>query len=117
MVKTVKDDAVKKELARLRKLFGDIPKDKQKLLEGLLTQAARLRVRLDTLWEDIQVNGETELFTQSEKTEPYERERPSARLFTATDKNYQTVMKQLVDIMPKELAPDKASELMNFISG
>ena len=75
-------------------------------------QAARLRVRLNQLWEDIQENGETERFTQSEKTEPYERERPAARLFTSTDKNYQAIIKQLNELTPPSSNEGKLKELM-----
>lgn len=97
-----KDITEESEIKRLRKLYKDLPPKKKALAEGLITQAARLRVRLDQLWLDIQENGETEEFTQSEKTEPYERERPAARLFTSTDKNYQSIIKQLNDMLPLE---------------
>jgi hypothetical protein len=110
------NDPVKSEISRLRKLFSDIPKDKLKLIEGLIVQAARLRVRLNDLWADIQENGETEMFSQSEKTDPYERERPAARLFISTDKNYQSVMKQLLDMLPECVSADASSELAKFLS-
>ena len=92
------------EIRRLTKIYKGLPPNKFAVAQGLIVQAARLRVRLDALWEDLQQNGETELFTQSERTEPYERERPAARLFTATDKNYQAIIKQL-----NELTPDSSS--------
>lgn len=105
--------AVKREVARLNKLFKKLPQNKFKLAQGLIQQAARLRVRLDRLWEDLVETGETELFSQSDKTEPYERERPSARLFTSTDKNYQSVMKQLFDLLPPE--ETEVDELAEFL--
>lgn len=92
------------EIRRLTKIYKGLPPNKFAVAQGLIVQAARLRVRLDALWEDLQQNGETELFTQSERTDPYERERPAARLFTATDKNYQAIIKQL-----NELTPDSSS--------
>ena len=66
-----------------------------------ITQAARLRVRLNELNADIEANGLIELFSQSEKTEPYERERPAASLFIKLDKNYQAIIKQLTDMLPE----------------
>lgn len=92
--------AVQTEIARLNQIYEGLPPNQFAVAQGLIVQAARLRVRLDTLWEDIRKNGETEQFTQSEKTEPYERERPAARLFTATDKNYQSIIKQLNELTP-----------------
>ena len=88
------------EIARLRKLYEALPPKQLALAEGLIIQAARLRVRLDKLWAELQEKGETEWFTQSDKTEPYERERPASRTFTATDKSYQSIIKQLNDMLP-----------------
>ncbi|MBF0843185.1 hypothetical protein IR117_01025, partial [Streptococcus danieliae] len=39
-----REKLVKKELSRLRKLFVDIPENKKKVSEGLMIQAARLRI-------------------------------------------------------------------------
>lgn len=99
------------EIRRLRRVYSGLPPNKRAVAEGLIIQAARLRVRLDQLWEDIQKNGETELFSQSDKTEPYDRERPSARLFTATDKNYQAIIRQLSDLTPPETRGSKLEAL------
>ena len=52
------------------------------------------------------------MFSQSEKTEPYERERPAARLFTATDKNYQAIIKQLNELTPPSTAKSKLEAMM-----
>lgn len=106
-----KKDPVKAEIARLKRIYKDLPKNQYEVAMGLIVQAARLRARLDELWEDIQENGETELFSQSEKAEPYERERPAARLFTSTDKNYQSIMKQLADLTPPSKSGSKLEAL------
>ena len=45
--------------------------------------------------------GEVELFSQGDQ-EPYERERPASRIYTAANKSYQTIIKQLNDMIPKE---------------
>lgn len=100
------------EIRRLTRIYRNLPPNQFAVAQGLIVQAARLRVRLDTLWKDLQVKGETELFTQSEKTDPYERERPAARLFTATDKNYQSIIKQLNELTPPSAAKSKLAELM-----
>ena len=102
----------KSEIARLTKIYKNLPPNKFAVAQGLIVQAARLRVRLNQPWEDIQENGETERFTQSEKTEPYERERPAARLFTSTDKNYQAIIKQLNELTPPSSNEGKLKELM-----
>ena len=101
------------EVERLTEIYKGLPPKQFALAEGLIIQAARLRVRLDKLWEEISEKGETEQFTQSEKTEPYERERPASRTFTATDKSYQSIIKQLNDMIPAE-EPEEDEDLSEF---
>ena len=117
MTKQEVDKAVKREIARLKKLYQDIDPKEKTIVEGLIVQAARLRVSLDILWDDIIDKGDVELFTQSDKTEPYERERPVARLFNSRDKNYQTIIKQLNDRLPEDKATDASEELLSFAFG
>ena len=95
-------NAEQKEIDRLTEIYKELPPKQFALAQGLIIQAARLRVRLDKLWAELQEKGETEWFTQSEKTEPYERERPASRTFTATDKSYQSIIKQLNDMIPAD---------------
>lgn len=90
------------EVERLTEIYKGLPSKQFALAQGLIIQAARLRVRLDKLWAEIEEKGETEWFTQSDKTDPYERERPASRTFTATDKSYQSIIKQLTDMIPAD---------------
>ena len=60
---------------------------------------ARLRILLDEMWIDISENGDVEMFSQSDKQEPYERERPIAKLFNSRDMSYQRIIKQLTDLI------------------
>lgn len=101
----------KKEYVRLSKLYENIPDNKRKLVDGLIWQAARLRVSLDNLWEDIKENGEAEVFKQGSDT--FKRERPEAKLFTARDKSYQAVIKQLNEMLPDETLKKGLSKLMD----
>ncbi|HII0748631.1 TPA: hypothetical protein ACYYQD_001836 [Staphylococcus aureus] len=93
----VDENLVLKEKERLQVLYKDIPSNKLKVVDGLIIQAARLRVMLDYMWEDIKEKGDYDLFTQSEKAPPYERERPVAK-----DAAYQKIIKQLSDLLPEE---------------
>ena len=101
------------EVKRLTEIYKGLPPKQFALAQGLIIQAARLRVRLDKLWAEIEEKGETEWFTQSDKTDPYERERPASRTFTATDKSYQSIIKQLNDMIPAEDA-DEEDDLSEF---
>ena len=103
----------KGEITRLRALYKNLPPNRYKLADGLIVQAARLRVRLNNLWKDIQENGEFEMFTQTANAAPYMRERPASKTFTATDKSYQAIIKQLDAMLPAETSAGKLAELMN----
>lgn len=89
------------EEKRLAELFVDIDDDKKKVVSGLITQAARLKILLDEMWVDISEKGDYELFSQSENQVPYERERPVAKQYNARDQSYQRIIKQLTDYLPE----------------
>jgi len=97
-----KDERILKEERRLKKIYKDIDKDKIGIVEGLIQRAAYMRVTLEDWERDIMENGHIEMFTQSINTPPYERERPVARLYNTMNKNYQSIIKQLGDLVPKD---------------
>lgn len=89
------------EVKRLKEIYKTLPPKQFALAQGLIIEAARLRARCDQLWDDLQEHGEVELFSQGDQ-EPYERERPASRIYTATNKSYQSIIKQLNDMIPKD---------------
>lgn len=102
-----KPERIKKEELRLKRIYKEIPKDNKAIIDGLIYRAAYMRVTLEDYEADLDTGGYVEMFTQSEKTDPYERERPVARLYNTMNKNYQSIIKQLSDLVPK---PAKAVE-------
>lgn len=111
-----KDDRIKKEESRLRRIYSKIDKDNKAIIDGLIRRAAYMRITLED-WEiDIDLNGYFEMFTQSEKTDPYERERPVIRLYNTMNKNYQSIIKQLSDLVPKYEPTPKDDGFDDFVS-
>ncbi|MBE2905396.1 hypothetical protein NST18_12885 [Anoxybacillus sp. FSL W8-0104] len=110
-----KEERITREEKRLRKSYKDLPKDKMQVVEGLIRRAAFMRVTLEDMEKDLDENGFVEMFTQSEKTEPYERERPVARLYNTMNKNYQSIIKQLTDLLPKEEVKDDDDGFESFV--
>jgi len=92
---------IRKEITRLNKIFLAKNDNEKELLAGLIRRAAFMKCQLDDMEKDLNVNGFVEMFSQSDKTEPYERERPTARLYNSLNKNYQTLMKQLADFVDR----------------
>ena len=113
---TTKDERIKKEVRRLNRIYKDIDKDNKAIIDGLIKRAAYMRVTLEDWEEDIIENGYYEMFTQSEKTEPYERERPVARLYNTMNANYQKIIKQLSDLVPKEVKVVEDDGFKDFIA-
>lgn len=99
-----KETQIKRERARLERIMKDVDLDpkKRRLAAGLIGRAAFLRASLTELEEDIAENGYTELFCQSINQVPYERQRPNVNTYNSMNGNYQKIIKQLTDLIPKE---------------
>lgn len=106
------ESRVADEKERLEKIFAKVPRDSLNLVEGLIIQAARLRTLLDDNWKDIIENGEYEKFKQSENQIAYDRKRPIVENYDNRDKTYQSIIKQLTDLLPQNARTDKKSKLL-----
>lgn len=106
------ESRVKEEEDRLKKIFANVTKDKVDLVNGLIIQAARLRILLDDNWKDIVENGEYEKFKQSENQLAYDRKRPIVENYDNRDKTYQSIIKQLTELLPNGTKQDKKSKLL-----
>lgn len=60
-----KELTVAAEIERLTAIYQELPPKQFALAQGLIAEAARLRVRCNMLWEDLQENGEVELFPRA----------------------------------------------------
>lgn len=76
-----------------------------------------MRATLDDYKNDLDADGYVEMFSQSDKTEPYERMRPVAQLYGTMNKNYQSIMRQIMDCIPEEPKKKRKDEFADFVSG
>lgn len=113
-----KADRISAEERRLRKSYAKIPGDVMTVADGLIRRAAYMRVTLEDYEADLDGRGYVELFSQSPNMDPYERERPVARLYNTMNKNYQGIIKQLGDLVPKR-DPEKEADdgFEGFVDG
>lgn len=95
-----KEERIRGEKNRLSRIFRELPEKKKKLASGLIERAAFLRVELEDLETDLKENGWTESFRQSEKVDPYERQRPQGQTYLSMIKNFKDITKQLTDLLP-----------------
>lgn len=111
--KKKRETRISEEYDRLVVSFSDLEEDILEMVDGLIHRAAFMRVTLEDYEEDINKNGSVEMFSQSEAQVPYERARPVVQFYNTFNKNYQSIIKQLVDLLPKEQAADVMSELID----
>jgi hypothetical protein len=98
-----KKAAINKEIKRLAEICKDFAENQKDLAVGLIENIAFQRVELQNLREFLALNGWTEMFSQSEKQEPYARIRPEADMFIKTLSLYSKNIKILSDMSPKPL--------------
>ena len=108
MRKLSREQRIKCEKKRLEKIYADLESTKKQVASGLIDNAAKQRIMIEDLWEDLQENGYVETFQQTEKYPPYERKRPAADLYGTTSAQYNKTIKQLTDLLPKENLSMKA---------
>ena len=92
---------ISNEVVRLSKNYAEIDGKTRSIIRGLIQRAAFMRVSLEELEDDLNENGFTDWFSQGDQ-EPYQRKRPSAELYNTLNANYQKIIKQLTDLLPKE---------------
>ena len=108
-----KEDKIRKEINRIKKLYKDFNKDKARVLEGLIKEAAFMKVELEELRNDLLITGLTELFVQGEQC--FNRERPESKLYTLFIQRYSQVMKQLIEMLPAEEKKEEETNLEKFV--
>jgi hypothetical protein len=108
---------IKREEIRLSKIYSDIEEKRKATVQGLIQRAAHMRITLDDFANDLDEKGFVELFSQGEQA-PYERKRPTADLYNTMNTNYQKIIKQLTDLLPKcEDKPDQDDGYNDFVGG
>lgn len=100
-------------MARIKKTYKELPKEKVKVVEGLINEAAFMKITLEETRETLMTEGTTELFEQGEQR--FTRKHPCVDIYTTMINRYSTVMKQLIEFMPPEEKKEKTDELMAFV--
>jgi hypothetical protein len=103
----------KKEIARLKKLFKDLPGEKQRAAEGLIQEAAFMRITLEEAKYVIDQEGILEHFEQG--SQKFLREHPATKVYNTMIQRYSAVSKQIFDMLPAEEATTEQDELMDFV--
>lgn len=113
-----KDERIRGEKQRLKKLYAGMTPARLKLAMGLIERAAFLRVELENLEADLLENGWTEPFQQSRGVDPYDRARPQGQTYQSAVKNYRDTIKQLDSMLPQNTTKVSNSDGFDeFVNG
>jgi hypothetical protein len=113
LTKQERDERIKKEFTKLKRLLTDIPKDKANSVESLLRNAAFMSITLDDLQDKINEIGVVSEY-QNGQNQWGTKKSPEVEVYNAMIKNYMGVIKQLTDLIPND-KPIEKDELMGFV--
>ena len=109
-----KDTAIKTEIKRLIKNFKDIDDKKKEIVEGLIEEASFMRITLFDLKN--QVNSEGATNEMSQGTYSILREHPAAKMYNTMIQRYASVIKQLTELLPKEISKEVDDGFDDFVN-
>lgn len=95
-----KKERIKAEIRRLNSLFKDMPKDAKKVVKALIENAAFMAVTLEDLQDYINDYGCVSEYKNGENQYGTKKS-PEVEIHISMTKNHTSVMKQLVDLLPK----------------
>ena len=96
-----KEEKTNKEMSRLKKIFKDLEKNKLQAVESLIRNAAFMSVSLDEIQEIINKDGYIEDYINS-AGRTATRQSEAVKIHIAMTKNHQSIIKQLVEMVPSE---------------
>ena len=94
-----KDDYIKCEIKRLKKIFSNLTQDAAEVAEKLIENAAFMAVSLNELQGLINLHGYTEEYQNGENQKGVKKS-SEVDIYNTMIKNFNTTMKQLIDMLP-----------------
>ena len=108
---------IKKEIARLKKLFKEIDKNKIQLVNSTMEDVAFLTVSMQDLRENIIRDGTTVTYKNGENQYGV-KQNPDAQLYLQMSQKHTQSVKVLLDCMPKTSQPAvKEDDFIDFVIG
>lgn len=110
-----KDRQIKNEIIRLTKIFKDIDKNKKLSSKGLIEEAAYMKATLKELKAFIDGNGAIDEMQQGSYT--ILRENPALKSYNTMIQRYTTVIKELINLLPKDIQKETSDGFDEFVGG
>ena len=100
MAKIKKETLIMKERERLERVFFHVEPNQLQTVDGLIDRAAFMRITLEELEKEINTSGAVEMY-QHGKEQSGLKASAAIQAYNGTVKNYATVIKQLVSLLPE----------------
>ena len=102
------------DIKSLRTVFENTNDNKSKMALSLLDKAEFLNKTLLDLEKKIEEDGVVTIMIQGSYS--IERENPALKSYNATVKNYSSVIKQIVDLLPESANKQAGEDLLKVIA-
>lgn len=113
---TDQEKQLKREINKLKKLFKPLlDKTTFTIAEGLISDAAFMRLTLSKLQIDIAINGCIEEY-QNGANQSGIKESSSIKVYNNMIRSYNTVIKNLMSLLPDDLDDESKSSLEAFLN-
>ena len=110
MAEKTREQRITKEKRRLLKLFKDLEPNKQQTCRALIDRAAFITVSLEDLEVQLNEIGFTEYY-QNGETQSGWKKSAAADVHISLTKNLNTIIKQLLELVPPAQKRSKLEEL------
>lgn len=111
--KIEKDKLVKREITRLTNLFKDVERNRRLAAKGLIEEVAFMKATLSELKELVNENGAIDIMPQGDYS--IKREEPALKSYNTMIQRYANALKQLSDMLPKEVAKEVDDGFDSFL--
>lgn len=109
-----KDTLIKREVSRLTNLFKEIERARRLSTNGLIEEAAFMKATLLELKTIINEKGAIDEMPQGEYS--ILREHPALKSYNTMVQRYSGILKQLTDLLPKEVQKEVDDGFEDFLS-
>lgn len=109
-----KDKRINAEITRLKNILKDLSQDKQDISDGLVNEAAFMRITLEDLKKDINENGAIDEMPQGNYS--ILRESPAVKTYNTMVQRYNATCKELFSLLPKEIPIEEDDGFDTFVN-
>lgn len=111
MAEKTRQQRIKAETKRLKKIFADLDKNKLATVDALICRAAFITISLQDLEEQLDEYGWIEEY-QNGQNQSGLKKSAAADVHISLTKNLNAIMKQLLELVPPSAKKSKLEELM-----